>query len=56
LAAINGANLGITDEFDLHYKGNGQGSTRDMWVFGALNAIPFLAGGLLYVFSNWNPP
>jgi hypothetical protein len=48
-AAMNGANLGITEEFDLHYKRleNGRRSTADLWVFGVLNAIPFLAGGVL---------
>jgi hypothetical protein len=45
---MNGANLGITSEFNLHYKlENGRRNTGDLWLFGILNAIPFLAGGLL---------
>lgn len=46
---MEGANLGITDEFNLRYKGleNNQGNTKDLWIFGVLNVIPFIAGGLL---------
>jgi hypothetical protein len=34
---MNGANLGLSQEFNL----------SNQWLFGLLNAIPFLAGGLL---------
>lgn len=45
---MNGANIGITKEFDLHHDiGDPQRNTADLWLFGVLNAIPFLAGGLL---------
>jgi len=44
---MNGANIGITAEFNL-FK-NDPRNTGDLWLFGVLNAIPFLAGGLLYV-------
>jgi hypothetical protein len=35
---MNGANLGLSQEFNL---------SNNQWLFGLLNAIPFLAGGLL---------
>lgn len=51
---MNGANLGITDEFGLRIQRPeaGQRSTRDLWVFGFLNAVPFLAGGVLSAFHR----
>jgi hypothetical protein len=36
---MNGANVGLKKEFNR--------LENDQWMFGVLNAIPFLAGGLL---------
>jgi hypothetical protein len=36
---MNGANVGLKKEFNR--------LESDRWMFGVLNAIPFLAGGLL---------
>jgi hypothetical protein len=52
---MNGANAGITKEFNLHYQdkaGEPLRITKDLWIFGILNAIPFIAGGILYVFKS----
>jgi MFS family permease len=45
-SAMNGANLGITDQFHMN-DANGKLLSDKEWIFGVLNAMPFLAGGLL---------
>ena len=47
---MNGANIGIRAEFDLRDQAmNGNPRiTKDLWIFGLMNAIPFIAGGILY--------
>lgn len=48
LPAMNGANLGVAIDFNIHYeKTDARRNTSDLWLIGLLNAIPFLAGGLL---------
>ncbi|EHK97039.1 putative Myo-inositol transporter 2 [Glarea lozoyensis 74030] len=44
---MNGANIGIRAEFGLHDQvENGVPRvTKDLWIFGLMNAIPFIAGG-----------
>jgi len=42
MIAINGANIGMTDRFNINRK-----TTGGLWMFGLLNAIPFLAGGVV---------
>lgn len=45
---MNGANLGVAIDFNIHYeKTDARRNTSDLWLIGLLNAIPFLAGGLL---------
>ncbi|KAN0071903.1 Sugar transporter domain containing protein [Elaphomyces granulatus] len=47
-SVINGASIGIDDEFNIHNEPNDpQRTTPDIWLFGVLNAVPFLAGGVL---------
>jgi hypothetical protein len=48
LAAINGSNIGMSDDFNLHYRPDDpERNTGDLWTLGALTATPFLAGGVL---------
>ncbi|OXV10921.1 hypothetical protein Egran_01318 [Elaphomyces granulatus] len=47
-SAMNGASIGINDEFNIHTEPkNTQTTTANVWLFGVLNAVPFLAGGVL---------
>jgi MFS family permease len=47
-SAINGASIGINDEFNIHTEPNDhQRTIANVWLFGVLNAVPFLAGGVL---------
>ena len=46
--AINGANIGMPKDFGLHVGPHDpERNAKDLWVFGTLIAIPFLAGGSL---------
>ena len=48
LVVINGANIGMSDNFNLHYRpSDDKRTTKDSWIFGVLTAAPFLAGGIL---------
>jgi hypothetical protein len=45
---LNGANAGMSAAFVLHINNKDPlRNTRDLWLFGLLNATPFLASGLL---------
>ncbi|EPE32227.1 MFS general substrate transporter [Glarea lozoyensis ATCC 20868] len=53
-SAMNGANIGIRAEFGLHDQvENGVPRvTKDLWIFGLMNAIPFIAGGIFAPFVS----